>query len=146
MAPAPRKKGMSRGLKIGLVIAASVIVLLIAGVVLGVVVFVNVITAPADVANNYVKAINDGDLTTAYGLLTTATQQGEGEAAFKAQMIKFKGTITKYNTSSINVYSGGTSKVVMDMAFNDGSKADWTMNLLKESGKWKIQAVRPVGK
>ena len=139
----PQKKGMSRGVKIGLIVAASIIVLLIIGLVIGVAVFVGVISAPADVANNYVKAINEGNMSQAYGYLATSTQKQTSESAFATKMKPLVGKITKYNTSSINVQSGGTSTVVMDLSFDDGSKATWDMGLVKQSGNYKILNVRP---
>lgn len=142
-APVSGKKGMSSGLKIALIIGACIIGLLIVGIVLGVVVFVGAVTAPADVANNYVKAINEGDMTLAYGYLAAPTQKETSEAAFATKMKPLAGKITKYNTSSVNVRSGGTSTVVMDLSFDDGSKATWDIGLIKESGKYKILNVRP---
>ena len=139
----PQKKGMSRGVKIGLIVAASIIVLLIIGLVIGVAVFVGVISAPADVANNYVKVINEGNMSQAYGYLATSTQKQTSESAFATKMKPLVGKITKYNTSSINVQSGGTSTVVMDLSFDDGSKATWDMGLVKQSGNYKILNVRP---
>ena len=139
----PQKKGMSRGVKIALIIAASIIVLLIIGLVIGVSVFGGVITAPADVANNYVKAINEGNMSQAYGYLATPTQKQTSESAFATKLKPLVGKITKYNTSSINVQSGGTATVVMDLSFDDGSKATWDIGLVKQSGNYKILNVKP---
>ena len=139
----PQKKGMSRGVKIGLIVAASIIVLLIIGLVIGVAVLVGVISAPADVANNYVKAINEGDMALAYSYVAASTRKDETLSGFKTKLGPLTGHISKYNTSSINVQSGGTAQVVMDLSFDDGSKATWDMNLVDENGKWKIESVKP---
>ncbi|MHB8895276.1 MAG: Rv0361 family membrane protein, partial [Candidatus Geothermincolia bacterium] len=141
--PRKQKKGMSRGLKVGLIIALCLIVLIIAGIIVGVFAFVKVISAPADVANNYVKAVDAGNLTDAYSALSKKTQDSETLEGFEKKLAPFKGTITKYNTSSINVQTGGTATVVMQLEFNDGTKATWDMGLVKENGTWKIQAVSP---
>ena len=140
---APRKKGMSRGLKIALIVSACIIGLIIIGLILGVVVFVGAVTAPADVANNYVKALNEGNLSLAYSYLAAPTKKETSETAFATKMKPLVGKITKYNTSSVSVRSGGTATVVMDLSFDDGSKATWDIGLIKESGKYKILNVKP---
>ena len=140
---APQKRGMSRGLKVGLIIFACVVGLVIIGLVIGVVAFVGVVTAPADVANNYVKAINEGNMSLAYSYLAASTKKNTSQAAFATKMKPLVGKITKYNTSSIDVRSGGGASVVMDLSFDDGSKATWDMGLVKESGVYKVQNVTP---
>jgi hypothetical protein len=125
------------------VIAACVVVLIIAGIVVGAVVIVKVVSAPADVANNYVKAINEGNIPLAFSYVAASTRKDETLSGFKSKLSPLTGHITKYNTSSINVQSGGTAQVVMSLSFDDGSKATWDMNLVDENGKWKILSVKP---
>jgi len=133
---------MSRGLKIGLIIALIVIVLIVIGVVVGVFAFVKVISGPADAANNFVKALDQGNISEAYSMLTPATQKEATKAGFTAQFSKYKGHIKKYFTSNINVRTGGTSTVVMDITYTDNTTDTWNMGLLKLSGVWKIQSIR----
>ena len=137
------KKGMPRGAKIALILAVSAIVLIIVAVALFVVFFANVITAPADVANNYVKAVNVRDLSTAWSYLTTRTQNQEGRLGFDTKLSPLKGTIRKWFTTSVNVETGGVSKIVMSLTFTDGTKTSWDMTLTKVGGKWKIDQVAP---
>jgi Tfp pilus assembly protein PilE len=146
MPPPPKKKGMSRGLKVGLVIALCLIALIVVGIVVGVFAFVKVVSAPADAANSYVKALNEGNLSQAYSDLSAKTQKTETRAGFEKKFSVLKDSISKYNTSSINVGTSGgqtTAKVVMQLSLTGGSKATWDMALVKENGKWKIQAIRP---
>jgi predicted PurR-regulated permease PerM len=142
MPPPRRKKGISKGVKIAIVVSLVVIVLIVAAVVVGALVFVKVISAPADVANNYVRSINEGNLTAAFEDLATQTQKDETQAGFEKKMGTFKGNIQKWFTSSINV-TGGKATVVMDLTFTDGSKATWDMTLIKQDGEYKILTVSP---
>jgi predicted PurR-regulated permease PerM len=142
MPPPPQRKKMGRGWKIALVLGLVIIVLIIVGIVFGALVFVKVISAPADVANNYVRAINEGDLSTAFSDLATQTRNKETRAGFDKKMGTFKGNIQKWFTSSINI-NNGSATIVMDLSFADGSKATWDMDLVKENGKWKILNVTP---
>jgi predicted PurR-regulated permease PerM len=142
MPPAPQRKKMGKGWKIALVLGLVIIALIIVGIVLGAVVFVKVISAPADVANNYVRSINEGDLTTAFSDLATRTQNNTTRAVFDQKMGTFKGNIKKWFTSSININNGRAS-IVMDISFVDGTKATWDMDLVKENGTWKILNVTP---
>lgn len=144
---APAKKGMSKGLKIFLVIAACVVLLIIVGIVVGAIFIVKVVSAPADVSNNYVKAINEGNLTLAYSYLAASTRKGETLSGFRSKLSPLSGHISKYNTSSasISAQTGrpSTAQVVMNLSFDDGSKATWDMNLAQENGHWKILSVKP---
>jgi len=142
MPPPPVKKGMGKGCMIAIVVSLVMIVLIVAAVIIiGSVVF-KAITAPADVANNYVRSINEGNLTAAFADLTAQTQKNETQAGFEKNMSTFKGNISKWFTSSINV-NNGRATIVMDITFTDGSKATWDMTLIKEDGKYKILNVTP---
>src|SRR5450759_1139124 len=142
MPPPPVKKGMGKGCMIAIVVSLVMIVLIVAAVIIiGSVVF-KAITAPADVANNYVRSINEGNLTAAFADLTAQTQKNETKAGFEKNMSTFKGNISKWFTSSINV-NNGRATIVMDITFTDGSKATWDMTLIKEDGKYKILNVTP---
>ena len=134
---------MPRGAKIALILVASAIVIIILAVALFVVLFANVITAPADVANNYVKAVNAGNISTAWSYLTTRTKNQEGRLGFQVKFSPFKGNISKWYTTSVNVETGGVSKIVMSITFTDGTKTTWDMTLNKVGGKWKIDQVSP---
>ncbi|MCG2795439.1 MAG: DUF4878 domain-containing protein [Actinomycetia bacterium] len=139
-APRPAKKGMSRGGKIALIVGISAVVLIL--VVVGVAVFlvIGAITAPADVANNYVQALNDGDLSTAWGYISADTQKEETRSDFISEKEDFKGKIESYNTSGIEV-SNGHAQVTMDIEYSDGEKVNWNMYLVKENGEWKLQNI-----
>jgi hypothetical protein len=145
MAPPPvsGKKGMSRGLKIGLIVAACVVALGIVAIVLGVVFVISVVTGPADTANNYTRALNNGEIALAYSYLSSATKASETLAGFREKEKDVKGAIKKYNTSNIEVRTGGTARVLMQLTLTDGSRVDWDMQLVKENDKWKVQAVAP---
>jgi Domain of unknown function (DUF4878) len=145
-APPPvavKKKGLSRGAKIALILGASAIVLIIIAVVFGLIFFVGVIGAPADVANNYVKALNSGDLATAWTYISSATQKEETRSGFDSKVGALKGRLSKWNTSSVKVESGGQATIVMDLTLTGGTKTTWDMYLVKENGEWKIAQVAP---
>jgi hypothetical protein len=142
--PVPaKKKGMSRGGKIALILTGCALVLIIIAVVLAVVFFASVITAPADVSNNYVKALNSGDLATAWTYISSGTQKEETRSGFESKIGALKGQISKWNVSSVNVQSGGQATVVMDLTLTDGTKITWDITLVKENGEWKIAQVAP---
>lgn len=147
MSGPPVKKGLSGGAKIAIGLGVCAVVLIILAIVFVVIFFANVIGAPADVSNNYVKALNTGAVATAWTYLTEETQRQETRSGFESKVGALKGQITKYNTGSINVNSQAgspsTAKVVMNLGLKDGSKATWDMYLVKENGEWKIQQVSP---
>lgn len=134
----PAKKGMSRGGKIAIIVGISAVVLIM--VVVGVAIFllIGAITAPADVANNYMMALNDGDLSTAWGYLSREAQKDETRATFNSEKEYFEGKIESYDTSSIEV-SNGNAMVMMDIEYSDGQTDTWSMYLVKENGEWKLQ-------
>ena len=142
MPPPPAKKGMGKGCMIAIVVSVLVIVLIVAAVIVGALFFVKAITAPADVANHYVRSINEGNLTAAFDDLTTQTQNQVTKAGFDKKMSTFKGNISKWFTSNINV-TNGKATIVMDLNFTDGSKATWDVTLIKQDGKYKILNVTP---
>jgi len=127
------------------VLAVFALVLIVLAVVFGVVFFANVIGEPADVANNYVRAVNAGDLDTAWSYLSTATQREETRSGFDSKLGDLKGAISRWNTSNINVDMTGSGRatIVMNLALRDGSSAAWDMTLVKQNGNWKIRAVSP---
>jgi hypothetical protein len=133
---------MAKGAKVALILGACAILLIILAVVLFVVFFANMITAPADVANGYVKALNEGDFSTAWGDLTTRTQNQESRSGFETKVGPFKGKIEKWYTTSVNVQNN-TAEIVMSVTFSDGTKATWDMTLIKTDGEWKIDQVSP---
>ena len=126
-------------------LAVCALVLIVLAVVFGIVFFANVISAPADVANNYVKAVNAGELDTAWSYLSTATRKEETMSGFDSKLGDLKGAISKWNTSNINVDMTGSGRatIVMNLALRDGSSAAWDMTLVKHNGNWKIRAVSP---
>lgn len=133
---------MSRGLKIALVAALVAILVGLLVVVLVAVVFVNVISAPADVANGYVRAIGDGDLDAAWGYLASETRSEEGRSGFESKVEGLEGRIESHDTSSIEV-ENNTARIAMDLEFDDGSTGTWEMFLVKENGSWKVRQVAP---
>lgn len=140
-----KRKGLPRGAKIA-IIAGSVTILLIALViVLAVVFFVGVITEPADVANAYARALNEGDLSTAWGYLARATQKDVGRGKFDREKIPYKGNIEKWNTPEVKVQSGGRAQVGMNLRFKNGDETSWSFDLVKENGKYKILNLRVGG-
>ena len=142
--PQPRqKKGMAKGAKIAIILAVSAIVLIILAVVLAVVFFANVISAPADVANDYVRALDAGELNTAWNHLSTGTQNKETRKGFEDKVASFKDKITRWNTTSINI-NNDVAEIVMKITFIDDTKTNWNMTLIKEDGEWKIKQVAPV--
>lgn len=134
------KKGMSRGAKIALILSVSAIVLMILAVVLIAVFLVNVVTAPADVANNYMKALNTGDISTAWSYLTTRTQNKETRKGFDLKAASLKGSISKWDTSIVS-NQNDEAKIIMNITGTDGSHHAWDMTLIKQDGKWKVDQV-----
>ena len=139
-APRAVKKGMSRGGKIALLIGILAVVLIVA--VIGVAVFlvIGAITAPADVANNYLQALDDGDLSTAWGYLSKDAKKVEMRSDFISEKEFFKGEIESYNTSGIEV-SNGNAQVTMDIKYRGGERDTWNMYLVKENGEWRIENI-----
>lgn len=136
-APRPAKKGISKGAKIALIVGISTVVLVIAVIVVVAVLLIGALSAPADVANNYVLALNDGDLSTAWGYLSSEAQEEETRSGFNSGKKNFEGEIESYNTGSIEI-SNGNAQIVMDITFKDGEEDTWDMTLVKENGEWKI--------
>lgn len=129
---------MSRGAKIALILSASAIVLL--AVVLIAVFLVNVVTAPVDVANNYMKALNTGDISTAWSYLTTRTQNQETRKGFDSKAASLKGSISKWDTSIVS-NQNDEAKIIINVTGTDGSHHPWDMTLIKQSGKWKVDQI-----
>lgn len=136
-----RRKGLPRGAKIAIIIGAVVVVLIAIAVVVAVVFFVDVISGPADVANGYVRAINEGQLVTAWNYLAEQTKQEESRTDFDANMKELEGNIKTWFTSSINVGTGGRAYVKMDITSSASEKTTWYMYLVKERDTWKIRTV-----
>lgn len=135
------KKGLPKGAKVA-IIAAVVIVVLIAGIIgLGVAFFWNAITAPADVANDYVEAVNEGNLSTAWDYLSSEAQDEEGRAGFEEKVGDLEGQIETWNVRSVNVKNNRAS-VIVDLEGKGGEEATWNMELVKEEGDWKILVYR----
>jgi predicted PurR-regulated permease PerM len=135
---------LATGAKIAIILAVSAIVLVILAVVFFVVFFANVITAPADVANDYVRALDAGELNTAWNHISTATQQQETRQKWEKKVGVFKDKITKWNTTSINI-TNDVARIVMSITFIDNVKATWNMVLVKENGEWKVRQVTSSG-
>lgn len=130
-------------MKVGLIVAISVIALVVIGIVLGSIAFVTVLKRPANTANSYLRAISEGNISTAFEYLAAQTQEEETCSGLESKLEPFKGSIKKYNTSSVNVQSGGKAQVVMEIRFTNNSTATWDMYLTKEDAKWKIRTVTP---
>ncbi|MBN2168116.1 MAG: zinc ribbon domain-containing protein [Actinobacteria bacterium] len=132
-----KKKGLPRGAKIA-IIAGLIIVLLIGGTIaVGVLVVWNVVTGPADAANAFVEAVNEGDLSTAYKYFSSEAQKEEEKSDFDEQFKVLENELDTWNTTSVNV-ENNTAKVMMDLKSKDGEEATWEMNLVKQDGEWKI--------
>lgn len=139
-APRAAKKGMSRGGKIALIVGISAVVLILAIIGVAVFLFIGAITAPADVANNYMMALNDGDLSNAWGYLSEDAKKVETRSDFISEKEYFKGEIESYNTSGIEV-SNGHTQVTMDIKYRGGERDTWNMYLVKENGEWRIENI-----
>jgi Domain of unknown function (DUF4878)/zinc-ribbon domain len=134
------KKGMARGAKIALILGVSAIVLIVlAGVIIGVFI-ANMITAPADVANNYMKALNAGDISTAWSYLTTRTQNQETRKGFDSKAGLLKGSVSKWDTTVVSIQND-EAKIILNVTGTNGSHRPWDMTLIKQDGKWKIDKV-----
>lgn len=140
---APKKKGLATGAKVAIILGIAVVVLIVLALVFFVIFFANVITGPADVSNEYVRALDEGEMSTAWSLLASETQQEEGRAGFEEKVKALEGKIDKWYTTDVNVESGGRAKVVMDITLSGGDKVTWDMYLVKEEGEWKIRQVDP---
>lgn len=138
----PAKKGMSKGAKIAIILSAVALLLIAAVTVLVVVLVVGVISGPADVANGYVEAINDGDFATAWGYLSEETRAEEGRSGFESKVSDFEGEIRTHSTSGITI-KNDRAEVVMNLKGNDGARGTWDMYLIKEGGEWRIRQVAP---
>lgn len=131
------KKRMPKGAKIA-IIALVVILVLIGGAVgIGIAFFWGAITAPADVANSYVKALNEGELNTAWGYLSSQAKEDEGRSGFVKKVEDFEGQIETWNVNSVQIENNKAS-LIMDLKGKTGEEATWEMELVKEDGDWKI--------
>jgi cytoskeletal protein RodZ len=137
-----QKKRMSKGAKLAIWLGVLTIVLILIAVILLAVFVINVVSGPADAANSYVKALQEGDLSTAWGYLSASTQSEEGRSGFESKVGIFEGEIKTWNTGSIEI-NNSNARVVMDLSFKDGTDATWDMYLVKEDGEWKIDQVSP---
>lgn len=132
------KKGMSSGAKVAIILGVVAVLLIITAVVMFVVFFANVISGPADTANGYTQALNDGDFSTAWGYLSTEAQDEEGGLSeFRSKFGVLEGEIEKWFTSGVSI-ENNRAQVDMDLTFSDGTEATWDIYLLKEGGSWKI--------
>lgn len=123
-------------------VGACVLVLVLVMVILFVFVFVNVLAGPADVANDYMKALKAGNLSSAWSYLSEKAQKEEGRSGFEKKVGVYKGQIDRYYTRKINV-SGSNAQVTMELKLSSGEKGNWYFDLVKEGGKWRIVAVSP---
>lgn len=133
---------MSTGAKVAIGLGIGAVLLIILTVVLFVVFFMNVIGAPADVANNYFQALSKGDISTAWSYLTQETRNEETRAGFETKVKALDGKIEKWYTTSVDV-NNGSANIVMSVTLTDGSKVTWDMYLVKENGEWKVRRVSP---
>jgi len=133
----PQKKGFPRGAKIAIIAGVSVLVIVAIVVVLAILVFVNVVSKPADVANSYMKDINQGSLSTAYGLLSSAAKADVSSSEFDDAVSQFKGEIASYRTTNIHIINSA-AYIDMDVTPASGQQTTWYFNLVKEQGDWKI--------
>jgi hypothetical protein len=133
---------MPRGAKIALILSLSAIVLIVLAVVLFALIVGIKITPPTTVANNYVKAVNDGDLSTAFDYLTERTQKKEGRLGFQLGNTLLEGSIKEWSPAS-TVENGSVTKIAMSITKKSGSKTIWDMTLVKTGGEWKIDKVIP---
>lgn len=134
---AGKKRGMGRGAKIAIIVGLVVILLVIGVIAVGVLVFWKAISGPADTANAFVEAINDGNLSEAYDLFSTEAKREESRRSFDEKMEVFKGGIASWNTTSINV-ENNRATVEMDLEDKEGDDGSMEINLVKESGEWKV--------
>lgn len=142
--PAPagvkKKKGMPRGAKIAIIAGAIALVLVAVIVILLVFLFINVVSKPADIANSYMKALDSGQFSEAFGYLAETTQSEETRSGFESKVRQFEGEIASYNTSSISIRNSA-AEITMDITLNDGDSGTWYMYLTKEDGEWRLLSV-----
>jgi predicted PurR-regulated permease PerM len=131
---------MSRGAKIALILSLCAIVLIILVVVVIAVFVVNTVTAPADAANTYIKALNAGDISTAWSYLTTRTQNQETRQGFESKVAQLKGSVSNWDTSVVSIQNG-EAKVIINVTGTDGSHHGWDIVLKKQGGKWKVDQI-----
>jgi uncharacterized membrane protein YvbJ len=131
---------MSRGAKIAVILSACAIALIILVVVVIAVFAVKTVTAPADTANHYIKALNTGDVSTAWSYLTTRTQNQETRQGFESKVASLKGSISNWDTSVVSVQDG-EAKVIINVTGTDGSHHGWDILLIKQGGEWKVDRI-----
>lgn len=139
----PVERGAPGRLRTALALGIVAMLLVALLVALAVVLFVNVISAPADVATGYLKAINERDLDAAWGHLASEMKSEEGRGGFESKAGEFRGRIKSSDTSSIEVRDD-TARVVVNLTGTDGSRETWDIILVKERGAWKIRHVTTV--
>jgi len=136
--PAPQKKGFPRGAKIAIIaVIGALVVIAIVVVLLLVLLVFNVVSKPADVANSYMKDINQGSLSAAYGLLSSAAKADVSSSQFNDAVSQFKGEISTYRTTNIHIINSA-AYIDMDVTPASGQQTTWYFNLVKEQGDWKI--------
>ena len=137
MPPPVKRKGIPRGAKIAIIVGVIALVLVAVIVVLAVFLFINVLSKPADVANNYMLAIQKGDLSSAYDYLSESTKADTTRSQFNTDKSPFEGQIARYRTTSINIQNGN-AWVGMDLTLANGETATWFMQMVKEGEDWKL--------
>lgn len=139
--PRREKKGMPKAAWIAII--AGVIIIVIALVIVGVVVtfFVSEIAKPANVANEFMKDIENGNAQAAWNLMSPRGKEGQARSDFLSTIEPAKGMISSYNTSAINVKNSDAT-VTMNIKFTDDSPGTWYFSLAKQNGKWRIESVR----
>jgi uncharacterized protein YxeA len=135
--PPVRKKGS--GWKIAIVVGL-VVILLIAVVVTLIAVFVfKTVTAPVDVTNRYIEAINDGDAEEAWDLLhpDSPLKEDYDLSSFESEIIGTSVRLRTWNANEVEI-KDSRAEVRVNMEDTSGEEFRIIFELRKDGDEWKI--------
>ncbi|MDD5748115.1 MAG: zinc ribbon domain-containing protein [Actinomycetota bacterium] len=135
---APKKHSII--LKVLIPVIAVIVILVIALVAFLTGKGCEMITGPADAANNFMEALKEGNLDSAWTYFSIAAQEEEGRDSFDEKFEPYNGEVKKYYTREVKT-ENDRSNVTMELELKNGVKDKWYFDLVKENDKWKVQYV-----
>jgi hypothetical protein len=134
-----RKRRLPTGAVIAIIAGCVTVAIIIAVVVLLSISVVNIFKKPADVANAYIKALNAGNLDTAWDYLSARTKAEKGRATFESDVRDLEGRIRNWNTRSIQVQDH-QAQITLDVEFKSGEETVVYVYLVEEADEWRVSS------
>lgn len=137
--PPPVKQKTGSAWKVAIIVGI-VAILLIAVAVAALALFVfNTVKAPVDVTNNYIEAVNDGNVREAWDLLhpDSPIKEAFDLRSFEAEIIADSMKLRTWDANEVEV-NNGRAEVRVDMEPSDGNEFEVVFDVRKDGGDWKI--------